>query len=118
MAAAHAQVRAGQLGRPSGWHLPLGVGVPREEATAAVVEGTLLRAWEYAAARKEPATAEATLGALTVVGGDRDAARAAQVVAEAANWSRTQQHEPPNVLTPTELGERALALSASALTFR
>lgn len=113
VAAAHAQVRAGQLGSGRlAWHLPLGVGVPREEATAAVVEGTLLRAWEYAARRKEPATAEATLSALTVVGGDRDAARAAQVVAEAANWSRTQQHEPPNVLTPTELGERALALSA------
>ncbi|MBJ7472862.1 MAG: leucyl aminopeptidase, partial [Solirubrobacteraceae bacterium] len=35
-----------------------------------------------------------------------------QIVASAANWARTQQHEPPNVLTPTELGVRAKALVA------
>lgn len=112
VAAAQAQVRAAQLGSARlAWHLPTGLGVERADATAAVVEGTVLRAWEYAARRKEPRASEPTLASLTVVGGDRDAARAAQVVAEAANWARTQQHEPPNVLTPTEVGERAKALA-------
>ncbi|MBO9533332.1 MAG: leucyl aminopeptidase [Solirubrobacteraceae bacterium] len=110
VAAAHALARAQSLGtKHLAWVLP--DGPPSAAGTAAVVEGTLLRAWKYAARKKEPAPADPVAESLVIVGGDEAAASAAAVIAEAANWARTQQHEPPNVLTPTELGARAAALA-------
>lgn len=110
VAAAHATARAHALGTSTlHWLLPRQLDAAA--ATTALVEGTILRDWRYAARRKEPAT-ERTLGELVIVAGETEAARVAQITAEAANWARTQQHEPPNVLTPTELGRRAEALAA------
>ena len=111
-AAAHATERAGAVGATTlHWILPHGLGVAADAATAAVVEGTMLKAWSYEARRKTPAEPGPQIESLVVVGGDADAAAAAQVVAGAANWARTQQHEPPNVLTPSELGIRAKTLA-------
>ncbi|MFT4034988.1 MAG: leucyl aminopeptidase [Patulibacter sp.] len=110
VAAALAQARAQALGASTlHWMVP--AGTDPVVATGALVEGTLLRAWKYDAPRKEPAPAEAVLEQLVIVGGDPSAATAAQRTAEAANWARVQQHEPPNVLTPSELGRRVQALT-------
>ncbi|MEH3053736.1 MAG: leucyl aminopeptidase family protein [Patulibacter minatonensis] len=107
VAGAHAIARAQALGTSTlHWLVPAGAG-----ATAALTEGTLLRAWRYEARRKEPAANDPATEALVLVGGDAAEATAATITAEAANWARTQQHEPPNVLTPTELGARAVALA-------
>ncbi len=112
-AAAHTAARASSIGAGAiHWVVPGGLEIDAGAATGAIVEGTLLRLWKYAAKRKGDPAPDPVPQALVVVGGDEDAAQAAQIVAGAANWARTQQHEPPNVLTPTELGERAKALVA------
>ncbi len=111
VAAAHALARAQSLGTTTlHWITPQ---VPSAaEATAALVEGSLLRAWSYPARKKEAPAPERTPESLVLVAGDETAARIAQITAEAANWARVQQHEPPNVLTPRELGRRAQELAA------
>jgi leucyl aminopeptidase len=110
VAAAHALARAQSLGtKELHWITPPRLDAPA--ATAAIIEGTLLRAWRYDARRKEPAAADPAPDSLIVVAGDPAEGAAATVVAEAANWARVQQHEPPNVLTPTEFGARALELA-------
>jgi leucyl aminopeptidase len=111
VAAAHALARAQSLGTTTlHWLVPRGLDAGA--ATAAIVEGTLLRAWRYPARHKETPTVDPAPESLVIVAGDEDAAVAAAITAEAANWARVQQHEPPNVLTPTELGRRALELAA------
>lgn len=113
VAAAHAVVRAKAVAASTLlWVLPEGTPVDAAAATGAVVEGTILRDWSYAARRKKTPEPGNTIDALVVVGGDETAAAAGQIVASAANWARTQQHEPPNVLTPSELGRRAKQLVA------
>ena len=113
VAAAHAQARGSAMGSKTlHWLVPEGLKIDAASATAAIVEGTLLRDWSYAARRKSAPTPDPKPVGLVVVGGDPDAAAAATAIAEAANWARTQQHEPPNVLTPTELGRRAKQLAA------
>ncbi len=110
VAAAHALARAQSLAAKTlHWIVPQ---VPSAaEATTALVEGTLLRVWSYPARRKEAPAPDPVPESLVLIAGDEAAARAAQITAEAANWARVQQHEPPNVLTPTELGRRAQALA-------
>jgi leucyl aminopeptidase len=111
VAAANALGRAQSLGTTTlHWIVPPAPSA--EAATTAIVEGTLLRAWSYPARKKEPSTADPAPAELVVVAGDEAAASVAQITAEAANWARVQQHEPPNVLTPLELGRRASKLAA------
>lgn len=114
VAAAHAVARASAVGIDGEllWVLPTGVPVEVAAATQAVVEGSLLKAWSYPAKRKAPAPKDPQPASLVVVGGDETAATVGQILGEAANWARVQQHEPPNVLTPTEFGLRAQALAA------
>ncbi|MEN0012991.1 MAG: leucyl aminopeptidase [Solirubrobacteraceae bacterium] len=113
VAAANVLTRASAIAAPAlHWVLPTNVPVEPAAATAAVVEGTLLKAWSYDAPRKTKPAKDPEPESLVVVGGDAAAAAAAAVVAGAANWARTQQHEPPNVLTPTELGRRAEQLAS------
>ena len=113
VAAAHAVVRGKNIAAATlHWVLPEGTSVDPAAATAAVVEGTILRDWSYEAKRKKAPEPGNTIDELVVVGGDEEAAIAGQIVASAANWARTQQHEPPNVLTPFELGRRAQELAA------
>lgn len=112
VAAAHAVVRAKAIAASVlHWVLPEGTPVSAAAATAAVVEGSLLRDWSYAAKRKKTPEPGNTIDELVVVGGDEAAAAAALIVASAVNWARTQQHDPPNVLTPTELGRRVIELA-------
>jgi leucyl aminopeptidase len=132
VAAAHSLVRAEALGATQlTWVVPTDLGGGSADgsdgdgsdaddaeielagvATGAIVEGVLLRDWRYPARRKTPPTDEHRIARLVVVGGDQAAVTRATVVAESANWAKLQQHEPPNVLTPTELGKRAKALVA------
>ncbi len=113
VAAAHAAARASALdAKTIHWLQPEGIAVGAAEATGAIVEGTMLRLWAYAAKRKGNPEPDPKPTALVVVGGDEAAAAAGQIIASAANWARVQQHEPANVLTPTELGVRAKALVA------
>lgn len=108
IAAAHVMARARAIGARTIYVvLPEGASIAPAVATAAVVEGAVLRSWSYPARRKEPAEPRNTLEELIIVGGDASALAAATTVSEAANWARLQQHEPPNVLTPTELAARA-----------
>ena len=111
VAAASVLARAQSLGTTTlHWLLPKTVDAA--SATAAIVEGTLLRAWRYDARRKEPQPVDPAPESLVIVAGDEQAAATAAITAEAANWARVLQHEPSNVLTPTELGRRALELGA------
>ncbi|MDO9355601.1 MAG: leucyl aminopeptidase [Solirubrobacteraceae bacterium] len=112
VAAAQAYARATEVGAETlHWVLPNDLPVETAVATGAIVEGTVLRSWSYDAKRKGDAPKDPKPEALVIVGGDEAAAGAAAVVANAVNWARVQQHEPPNVLTPTELGRRALAIA-------
>ncbi len=113
VAAAHVHGRASAIGSTTlHWVLPADLSIDLSDATAAVVEGTILKGWTYDAKRKSDAPKDPEPDALVVVGGDTDAASAASIIAKAANWARVQQHEPPNVLTPTEFGIRAQQIAA------
>src|SRR4051794_6823966 len=120
LAAAAATGRARELSaRSLCWEVPHHV---TDAHAAALVEGTLLAAYEYRAYKTgddddgDPRRLDALLvSAHDDVG---DAVHAAQVGAEAANAARDLQNTPANDLTPTHLADaaRAIAESHSALT--
>jgi leucyl aminopeptidase len=109
LAAAAVHSRAKELGaRTLCWELPHHVG---DEVAEGLVHGTLLAAYRFARYREDDE--DRPIEALVVsahhdVGGS--VGRAA-IVAEAQNAARDLQNTPANDLTPTALGERALALA-------
>src|SRR5918992_1499391 len=109
IAAAVALGRARELGaRTLCWELPHKVG---DAVPGALVEGTLLAAYRYAAFKSEPGEDRAP--AELVVSAHHDVSASVElgrVGGEAANRARDLGNAPPNALTPAALSGRAREL--------
>ena len=107
--AAAVLARAQELGtRSLCWELPHKVD---DEVAGALVEGTVLAAYRYAAFKSEPGQDRAP--AELLVSAHHDVSRAVElgrVGAEAANRARDLGNAPPNAMTPAALAEYARAL--------
>jgi leucyl aminopeptidase len=90
---------------------------------AAAVEGAILGAWEPDYLKTNQTDKDKPIDSVTIVTAGGDAALAAalergRVIAEAANLTRDIAVEPPNLLTPLRLAERARSVAeASGLAF-
>lgn len=97
-----------------------GLGVA--DTAQAVVEGSLLALYKYAAPRsKEPETPENEIESLTLVEFDdskmadiEDGAEVGQVLAEAVSLARTLINQPSNVATPIAIAEAATKMARGA----
>ena len=78
-----------------------------DEFTCAAVEGAILGAYETNRYKTDPKKDKKQVDSFAVVGGSPAAANRAKILAEAQNFTRALAEEPPNVLTPTRLAERA-----------
>jgi leucyl aminopeptidase len=109
LAAAAVHGRAKELGaRALCWEVPHHV---EDEVVEGLVHGTVLAAYRFARYREDGE--DGAVEAL-VVSAHHDVSEAvgrAAIVAEAQNAARDLQNTPANDLTPTALGERALALA-------
>ena len=94
-------------------------GLPAEECTAAITEGTVLGLYRFL--RHKKSEDDADLESLTLV--EHDHAKTAalergvergRIMAEAANTARDMANEPANYLTPTDMGEEAKKVAADA----
>ncbi len=97
------------------WEVPTG---NETQLAAAIVEGTVLGDYRFELHKSSPAGEEqpAGLQRLIVAGGGQNLQRSvaeAAIVAEAANRARDLQNRPGNDLTPTALGEYAMALATA-----
>lgn len=109
VAAATALGRAKELGSSElCWEVPHHVG---DDVVGGLVEGTVLAAYRFdrhkTAPKSDDGVDELILSAHHDVS---PAVQRAAVIAEAVNAARDLQNAPANALTPTALGERALAL--------
>jgi leucyl aminopeptidase len=89
------------------------VPLERDLASRCLVEGAVLGDYRFDRFRTGPASDRPSrLDSLTLVDGDRRAARRAGAVAEAVNRARDLQNTPSNHLGPAQLAERAEAIAA------
>ena len=105
VAAAAAAARAKELGAAAlSWAVPAG-----DEVAGAIVEGTLLRLYEFDRFKSSNGEEDSALASLEVVGDAVDAAAldVSRIAAEAANAVRDLQNLPSNVATPSFLAARA-----------
>src|SRR5215203_5260188 len=109
VAAAAALGRARELGaRALCWELPHKV---PDAVAGALVEGTLLAAYRYAALKSEPGEDPAPTALVVSAHHDVAAAvEAGRIGAEAANRARDLGNTPANALTPEALAARAREL--------
>jgi leucyl aminopeptidase len=121
VAAAQAVKRAAAHdARAIGWLLPATADLEPAEAAAALVEGTMLGSYRFdrLRSRDEDDPPPPSVERLVVVGDEAaleaiDAeARVARVAAEAANRARDLQNLPSNLLTPSDLADRAVKIAA------
>jgi leucyl aminopeptidase len=110
VAAASAAARAKELGAVSlSWGAPDGL-------AGAVVEGTLLRLYEFDRFKSKKGDDEpgSEIESFEVAGEDvsEDEVIRAEIAAEAANRARDLQNLPSNVATPSFLAERAAEIAA------
>lgn len=93
-------------------------GVNSPEYVTAAVEGVVLGAWEPDRLKTDKEGKDKPIASLTIAAGQDTALNAAlergRVIAEAANLTRDIAVEPPNVLTPLALAERARKMAESA----
>jgi len=93
-------------------------GVNLASAGRAATEGALLGLYDfnrYKAQRNDKP--QKAIETITILGRGREpalrsAVQRGRILAESANFARDLGNEPPNTLTPTELGERARAMAA------
>lgn len=86
------------------------------DRVAAVAEGAILGAWQPDQLKTTKDTREKALASIALIvpngGRDLDAAvERARIIAEASNLSREISVEPPNLLTPLALADRALRMA-------
>lgn len=79
----------------------------KKEASYALAEGAILGAYEFKKYKSDPEVKRLRLWLARSSG---PAVDRAEIVAEAVNYARDLVNEPPNVLTPAELAERAREL--------
>ncbi|HEX8995051.1 MAG TPA: leucyl aminopeptidase [Ktedonobacterales bacterium] len=104
-------------------HVGLGLawaesGVNLASAGRAATEGALLGLYEFTRYKTQrDDKPKKAIEMITILGRGREpalrsAVQRGRILAESANFARDLGNEPPNTLTPTELGERARAMAA------
>lgn len=83
----------------------------KKQVSYALAEGALLGAYEFKKYKSDPEIKKLRLWLARSSG---PAVDRAEVVTEAVNYARDLVNEPPNVLTPAELAERAKELAREA----
>lgn len=83
-----------------------------DEFAAAAVEGAILGDYETNSYKTDPKKNDKQLTSFAVLGASQPAMDRGRILGEAQNFSRRLAEEPPNVLTPTRLAERAQAMAA------
>ncbi len=86
-----------------------------DDFAAAAVEGAILGDFEPDQYKTDPKKNEKQVDEVTIVGGTEAAVERGRILAESQNYTRTLANEPPNVLTPTELANRARQLASDGL---
>ena len=83
-----------------------------DEFAAAAVEGAILGDLESDRYKTDPKKNEKQVDSFAVLGGSQAAVDRGRILAEAQNFTRDLANDPPNLLTPTRLAERARELAA------
>ena len=82
------------------------------EFAAAAVEGAMLADLEADRYKTDPKKNEKQVAWFAVLGASESAVSRGRVVAESQNFTRNLANEPSNVLTPTQLADRAREMAA------
>ena len=106
------------VGGTLAWVLDETLPLPLDEQARAVVEGTLLGAYDPAQWRSEPSSGQPLqrLVLLTDGAGLEEAGARAATVSRWVNAARDLANSPPNELTPEALADRAAAIDLEHLT--
>jgi leucyl aminopeptidase len=83
-----------------------------DEYASAAVEGAILGDFESDRYKTDPKKNEKHVDSFAVAGGSQAAVERGRILAEAQNFTRGLANDPPNLLTPTRLAERARELAA------
>jgi leucyl aminopeptidase len=113
--AAATVVREASFAGSIAWLLDESLALPLPEQARAIVDGTLLGAYDPGRWKNDQSAPK--VERLVIVSDDadvQDAAQRAAVVATWANRARDLANEPPNVLTPEALAARASEIAASS----
>jgi leucyl aminopeptidase len=82
-----------------------------DEFAAAAVEGAILGDFESDRYKTDPKKTEKYVDSFAVLGGSQTAVDRGRILAEAQNFTRSLANDPPNLLTPMRLAERARELA-------
>ncbi|MGD0297480.1 MAG: leucyl aminopeptidase [Bryobacteraceae bacterium] len=82
-----------------------------DEFAAAAVEGAILGDFESDRYKTDPKKTEKHVDSFAVLGGSQTAVDRGRILAEAQNFTRGLANDPPNLLTPMRLAERARELA-------
>ena len=92
--------------------IALGAEYRGDDFTSAAVEGAIAGDFEPDQYQTDPKKREKQVVDLIVVGGSEAAAERGRILGESQNYTRTVANEPPNLLTPMVLADRARALAS------
>src|SRR5580704_4542660 len=92
--------------------LALDEGFRSDEYASAVVEGAILGDFESDRYKTDPKKTEKHVDSFAVVGASQAAVDRGRILAEAQNFTRSLANDPPNLLTPMRLAERARELAS------
>jgi leucyl aminopeptidase len=87
-------------------------GFRSDEFAAAAVEGAILGDFESDRYKTDPKKSEKHVDSFAVLGGTQAAVDRGRILAEAQNYTRSLANDPPNLLTPMRLAERARELAS------
>ena len=83
-----------------------------DEFAAAAVEGAILGDFESDRYKTDPKKTEKHVDSFAVLGASQAALDRGRILAEAQNFTRSLANDPPNLLTPMRLAERARELAS------
>ena len=83
-----------------------------DEYAAAAAEGAILGDFESDRYKTDPKKSEKHVDSFAVLGGSQAAVDRGRILAEAQNFTRGLANDPPNLLTPMRLAERARELAS------
>ena len=83
-----------------------------DDYAAAAAEGAILACLEPDRHKTDPKKEEKRVDSVAVLGASQAAVDRARILAEAQNFTRELANEPPNLLTPTRLAQRAQEMAA------
>ena len=86
-----------------------------DDFASAAVEGAILGDFEPDQYKTDPKKNEKQVDEVVIAGGTEDAVERGHILAESQNYSRTLANDPPNVLTPSVLADRARHLAYEGL---